>query len=493
MQLSPEKRQEAIKAAWEDGRLQYLLRNTQRKIKLAWNEARAKGFVKFYIEATRRLGKSSLLLMLFTEECRSKANVKCGFFAPVKDGLLDYIEKLIAITYQDCPDELRPYLDKTRFLLRFKHPAGDSVIVFRGSNNQQHRVRRGQEFNIAGVDEARDVDDLDELIDSVVMPSLFSTDGKLIISSTPADTRSHPLFEIRNIAKVEGWFIEIPIWEAHRLDPQIYPIDRINKWKEETLKKLDGQERWEREYECKWVVNRRKMAVPEWDSKTMVLSPGGDPYYQFYRRFHGLDWGYKDFTAIVFATLNFRKARLEFDGELTYSGKEVRSDLISERINLMNEDIWGKEFVRTPDFSVWSQVSDSADPILINELNKYKGMNFTPVKKAHTLEAMLNEFRVLVAQGKVVVRPSCQMLIHCLENGVWDNDRKKLDKDLFAHHFDHLMAAVYLTRMVDWNDNPIPRDFMIDGMRVIDLNFDKTRLDNDGLALQNAFGGSKRR
>lgn len=473
----------AIADSWDFGDLTYLMRNTQREIKRRWIESKKKSR-KFYIESTRRLGKSSLLLMLFTEECISLPNRKCGFFAPVKDGLLDYIEPLIQKTYEDCPEKWRPTFDKQRFMLRFKN---GSAIIFRGSNNQQHRVRRGQEFHVAGIDEARDVDNLTDLIDSVVFPALFSSDGYLIISSTPADTRSHPLHAIRTRAKVDGWLIEIPIWEAQKLDPSIYTMDRIKEWEEETLKAPDGRDIWEREYECKWVVNKRKMAVPEWDTPTMVQSFGRDPYYQFYHHYVGIDWGYKDFTAIVFATYNFRKARLEVDGELTYSGKDVRSDLISEKINTKAEHLWGVGH------TVWRQVSDSADPILINELNKFKGMNFVPVEKAHTLEAMLNEFRVLVASGKVLVDSKCQMMVHDLETAVWTDKRDKLDQDVFSHHFDHLMALVYLTRVLDVNSNPIPKDFMIDNVRVIELNFDKTTSTNDsGRALEVAFGGKRR-
>lgn len=481
--LSPSQRQEAIQWAWEDGFLTYLMRQTQRRIKNAWNESKKK-YRKFYIESTRRLGKSSLLLILFTEECLSSPNRKCGFFAPVKDGLLDYIEPLIEKTYSDCPAALRPTFDRQRFMLRFKN---GSAIIFRGSNNQQHRVRRGQEFHIAGIDEARDVDNLTDLIDSVVFPSLFSTDGYMIISSTPADTRSHPLFAIRTRAKAEGWLIEIPIYEAQKLDPQIYTKERIDEWKEETLKAPDGQEIWEREYECKWVINKRKMAVPEWSSETMVQSSGRDPYYQFYHHYVGIDWGYKDFTAIIFATYNFRKARLEVEGELTYSGKDVRTDLIADKMNTQQAHIWGA------DHRIWRQVSDSADPILINELNKFKGMSFMPVHKAHTLEAMLNEFRVMVAQGKIVVDPKCQMLVHDLETAVWTDKRDKLDQDVFSHHFDHLMALVYLTRVLDVNSNPIPKDFMIDNIRVIEMSFDKPGLNNTASAksLERAFGGKR--
>ena len=485
MLLTPELEQMAKEIAWEEGRLKYLMRFTQRKIKEAWIKSKEKSR-KFYIESTRRLGKSSLLLILMAEECLSAPNRKCGFFAPVKDGLLDYIEPLIAKTFQECPERFMPFFDRARFMLKFKN---GSSIIFRGANNQQHRIRRGQEFHVAGIDEARDVDHLTELIESVIFPSLFSTDGHLIISSTPADTRSHPLHTYKLQAELEEWIVKIPIEEASELDPKAYPLELIKEWKEETLKAPDGQDIWEREYECKWVVNRRKMAVPEWDTGKMVMSFSPDPYYEFYHHYLGLDWGYKDYTAVIFATLNFRKARLEVDGELTFSGKDVRSDWMSDRIALTYKHLYGKPI---HELLPYRQVSDSADPILINELNKYAGMNVVPVEKAHTLDAMLQEFRILVMQGKIVVSPKCSMLIHCLENGIWDDKRAKLDQDVLAHHFDHLMALVYLTRMIDWHSNPIPKDFMIDNVRVIELNFDSSKATGSGQALEKAFVGKRK-
>ena len=121
-------------------------------------------------------------------------------------------------------------------------------------------------------------------------------------------------------------------------------------------------------------------------------------------------------------------------------------------------------------------------------------MNFIPVEKAHTLDAMLNEFRCLVAAGKFIVNPKCPLTLHCLANAVWDDKRKKLDQDLFARHFDHLMQAIYMTRILDQATNPIPADYMVDGNRIIELNFDKRRAaTGDGLALQEAFRTAQRR
>jgi len=189
--------------------------------------------------------------------------------------------------------------------------------------------------------------------------------------------------------------------------------------------------------------------------------------YQFYHHYIGIDWGSKDFTAIIFATWDFKRAKLVVEGELTFSGTAVRSDKIADAINMMKLKLWGE------DASIYRMISDSADPILINELNGHPGMNCTPVYKEKSLEAMLNQFRMLVGTEKVEVGPSCPMVMSNLKSAVWDKTRTALDKDPYNHHFDHLMALVYLTRGLVPNENPIPKDFGVDGTRIIDLNFDK--------------------
>src|SRR4029077_14172507 len=88
------KTKNAIRYAWTKGVLDYRLRRSQRAIKLAWEDSKKRSR-KFYINSTRRLGKSSFLLHLMVEECIKKPNSRWAFFAPVKDGLLDYIEPII--------------------------------------------------------------------------------------------------------------------------------------------------------------------------------------------------------------------------------------------------------------------------------------------------------------------------------------------------------------------------------------------------------------
>lgn len=469
----------AMRLAWKTGRLDYRLRRSQYQIKQAWNESKTRSR-KFYINSTRRLGKSSFLLHIMAEECIKKSNSRWAFFAPVKDGLLDYIEPIIEKTFKDCPDDFKPKFDKNRFMFVF---ANGSSILFRGSNNQQHRVRRGLDLDGAGIDEGRDVDDLKDLVESVIFPALFSSNGYLILSSTPADSFSHDLYNYYQLADVEGWLYECNIEKAAELDPEEFPLDRIAEWKRET----DRDDVWQREYMCKWIIDSTRIAVPEWKND-FAQTYKKDIFYPFYHRYIGIDWGSKDFTALIFATWDFKRAKLVVEGELTFSGTAVRSDKIAEAINLMRLKLWGE------DSTIYRMISDSADPILINELNGHPGMNCTPVYKEKSLEAMLNQFRILVGTEKIEVSGTCPMTLSNLKSAVWDKQRIGLDKDPYNHHFDHLMALVYLTRGLVPNDNPIPKDFGFDGMRVIDLNFDKVgNMSTAAQAMQDAYKSVQRK
>lgn len=477
----PKERELAKRLCWKVGVLDYRRRNTQVYIQQQTELAKLRSR-KVYWEMTRRLGKSSELLQMFDEHCRKYPGWQAGYFAPVKEGLEDYIEPIITRTFEDCPEEDRPRLVG----LQLEYPNG-SRIIFRGANNKQHRNRRGLSLNETGIDEARAVDDLSELIDGVIMPAMYDTNGYLYISSTPADTRSHPLFHYRQLAEVEGWLVRLTIWQAHALDPLVYPLDRTLEWKAETLKGIDGIDVWNREYECEWVINKSRAAVPEW-KPAYIGKVVRDPFYRFYHHYIAIDWGYKDFTAVLFGTYLFRSTQLALESELAYSGTDVRSDKLADAIGRQAQKLWGEDWARA---SMWS---DSADPILINELNKYEGMNFQAVHKANTLEAMMNQFRVRVGTGGLLVSPECQLTLHGLANGVWDEKRKKLDQDAMARHFDHLMAAVYMERSIDTATNPIPPEFMIDGVKVINLNFDKEpHKSSDAKALEGAFGGAQRR
>ncbi len=71
---------------------------------------------------------------------------------------------------------------------------------------------------------------------------------------------------------------------------------------------------------------------------------------------------------------------------------------------------------------------------------------------------MVNEVRIMVMNGQILVNPRCKHLIGCLKYGVWDAKKKKFAHSKVYHHFDGLAALIYLVRNLAKTSNPIPAD-----------------------------------
>jgi hypothetical protein len=449
--------EDETRLAWETGTLGYRLRNVQKKVRQVWLKA-APAFLKFYIECTRRFGKSTFGLIWLSEDCIKNPGSVSAFFAPVKEGLRDYILPIIEKTFADCPDDLKPNLDSS---LTLTFPNG-SKIIFRGSNNQQHRTKRGNAFRRVFVDEGRDVDDLDNLIDSVVIPSLFSTMGRLMISSTPADSEDHPLHAVKQAAEREGWYFHCTIYDAHRYDPEDFPLERIEAWKKETTDKVA----WEREYMALWVKDPTKTVVPEWDDAYIQTVPR-DEFFPFYHKYDALDSGVTDKTAGLLAYYDFHRAKLIVEDEFTLQDAEVRTDKIAtlfkdKETALAYQTLHDRQNPKYRELAVnekvYRRVADNNNLILVNDLNSLHSLDFFPTRKDE-LVAMINMTREWVKDGRIIVAPGCKELIGCLKNALWDKKREKLAKSKVYGHFDALMALVYLVRNVDTGTNPIPKFF----------------------------------
>ena len=420
--------------------------------------AASKKSIKFYVECTRRLGKSTWGLLILTETCIKHPGSKAGFYAPVKEGLKDYIVPIVDKAFSDCPDDLKPTLDSS---LTLKFPNG-STIIFRGSNNQQHRVRRGNDLRIAFIDEARDVDDLDTLVESVVIPSLFTSEGRLIISSTPADTEDHPLYAIKQAAEKDGWYFKATIYDAGYYDPLDFPAERIELFKNETKDPIA----WQREYLAMWVKDPTKTVIPEWDDKYIQKSPR-DEYFPFYHKYDALDSGVTDKTAGLLAYYDFKRAILFVEDEFALEGSEVITKRISDEFKsresrLEYQTIHDRKSPLYRNLNqnqkVFRRVADNNNLVLINDLNSLYDLDFFGTGK-DSLEAMINLCREFVKDGRIIVDSRCTELIGCLRNGIWDKRREKLAKSKIFGHFDALMALVYLVRNVDQHTNPIPEFF----------------------------------
>jgi hypothetical protein len=315
------------------------------------------------------------------------------------------------------------------------------MIHFTGSNNKSYNTKRGNAYDLAACDEGRDIDDLEALIESVILPALFTTNGFLLLASTPADTEDSPLHSYYEQAVAGKWYSHYTIYDAAKWDPTHYPADRIAEWRKET--KEDHV--WQREYMAAWTRNASTVVIPEF-KKDYIKDVSRTEFFKYYHKYVALDTGVRDKTVGLFAYYDFIKSILVVEDEIVLSGDEVISARIASLVQAKELEL---EYVK-----VYRRIADCNNLIIINDMNRY-GLNFYPTNKGR-LEDMLGEVRVWIDNKKILIKPNCKELIGCLTNAVWNKQRTELGRSKVYGHFDALASLVYLVRNLDTTTNPIP-------------------------------------
>lgn len=157
-----------------------------------------------------------------------------------------------------------------------------------------------------------------------------------------------------------------------------------------------------------------------------------------------------DKTVTLFARYLFRPAKCYVEDELVLEKPDFTTEKLANQIKAKMSLLGYPKFTRA--------IADNNNPILIMDLNNIHGFAFYPTTKDE-LEAQVNEVRLWVSSGRVVVHPRCKELIGCLKNGVWNEKRTTFDQSKNFGHFDALAALMYLIRNIDVATNPIPATF----------------------------------
>jgi hypothetical protein len=129
-------------------------------------------------------------------------------------------------------------------------------------------------------------------------------------------------------------------------------------------------------------------------------------------------------------------------------GPKMTTKLLAEALRAKEHNLWG-------DKKVYRRVADNNNPLLLQDLASLHGISFAATTKDN-LDAMVNELRLYVGAGRVIIHPRCKHLIGCLKFGVWEETRRQFARSASFGHFDGLAALIYLVRNLDAVTNPIP-------------------------------------
>lgn len=452
MLLNQSQTQQASSLAWKTGNLNYLRRAHQKRQNVAWKKAR-KISRKFFGCENRGFGKSTDLF-IDGLEWSQRFVTDVYFIAPVERKLDDYLEPIRKKILRKCPTDFFYTYSASDNIFRF--PNGSRLLV-RGSNHQSYDDLRGGTCGLALVDEARGVDNLQDLIDNVMMPACGKAakenplNGFMKVESTPPPTTDHPLEHYYQEAEFGGYYYHSTIYECD------YPLNII-----EELKREAGGEQsmtWRIEYMAeRGLVDDTLKIVPEFDKVQNVISvPDINALKQkaehhFYRWFEAVDIGTVDKQYLCGGFYSFLDATLYIDFE--------RVSPKGETTKAFGDDLTKMEMQRNITGKVYLRVCDTNGAQLAMDLLESHKIAFYPTDKGRLVE-MVNKVSVFMGAMRIKISEDCPFLIGSLYNCVWkDHLKKEFARSKTYGHGDAIATLIYMVRNLV-ESNPIPNTFLV--------------------------------
>lgn len=431
---------------WLRGDLSWKLHEAQRTLDARYKLIQTQLFVG---NCSRQWGKSYWAVTKAIETAIKNPKAQIRYGAAFQSDLVDFIIPAFDKVMEDAPKSV-----KGRKVGKFYVFPNGSRIKLVGLDKNPNGLR-GNTLDLIIIDECGFVGNLDYIYKSIIIPAtLHRPNCKIILISTPPSTPAHTFVDYVQKAENEGAYVKLDIFT----NPLISEDD-IKRMADEMGGR--GSTTFRRECLCEFVTDSDLAIIPEWQDK-YVQEIERDEYFQYYHKYEGMDLGIKDFTALIFGHYDFKKAALIIEDELKMNGPSMNTLILKGAIKEKEKALWnnvdeqGKEIRDYNNNPVpYRRVSDTNWPILIADLSSLHSLTFIETSKDN-LEAMINEVRLMVQAGQIIIHPRCTQLIGCMKYGVWDTKKKAFARSTVYGHFDHLAALVYLVRNLAKHTNPIP-------------------------------------
>lgn len=446
-------RQLAVYELWRRGDLFYKLNATQRHI---YDAIEASKSTRYFLNCSRRLGKSFSLVARAFEVCLRKPNARVLYLAPFGQDAQKIVQDIALTLLSDAPPEFAPDFRTQDREYLFKN---GSTIRFKGVNGERAEFLRGGSADLVILDECGSMDNLDEVVNAVVQPMIGTTRGRIIFATTPASTAAHDSKKLYDECAAQGALSEYNLRWAMQL-PEDIKAEQLRVYGESEadipliLAGLAEPKttRAQREYWCKWVTESGQAIIPEFDAlaRQELVVPGTRPEY--FDAYVAMDPGHTDNTGILFAHFDARRQKIVVEGE--WLQRHAGTETIAAAIKAGEARLWG---IKTP----YMRVSD-VELRLIQDLTTQHGLPFIATVKKDSKGAVWN-MRQMVKNRTLEIRPECVNLIRQMETATWNrkatdfaDEVTEVDQEKVITHFDLVAALKYLCRMVNFQSNPYP-------------------------------------
>lgn len=488
--LTPEQKLEFTRQVhhrlWHAGDVSYKFHATQAAIFRSLNGSKER---QFFLLCSRRLGKTYMLLALAFMTCLRKAGARVLFLAPQARDAAEIATDTAAQLMADskhangeplfgCPAALRNKIEYKAQAKEFHFPNG-AILRLKGVNAEQADSLRGGATDLVILDEAGQMDNLDYIVKSVVLPMTLTTGGRILFATTPPVTPDHESKIIYDRLFELGATVKFTIRDAPHVpeDAKAEMLRELGERDEDIPAILAGEKMPKttaalRELFAEFVTDASMRVVPEFtlEVKRDVVKVVKPPAY--FDTYVAMDPGFNDRTGILFAYYDWNEGNIVVQSEALLH-KASTSD-IAKTIAETEYKLW------KDDHPPHLRVSD-VDPRLIKDLQERHGLVFMAADKQQSLAAV-NLVRTMVLNREIVIDSSCVQLVHQLENTIWNRKATDFERTTDGHG-DLLAALKYLCRHVNRYKNPYPpgyreRDRPVDEFRSPRKRFWAARTDH---------------
>lgn len=432
----------AIEVLWNRGNLDYRLDDLQREMKRQFYNSKRK--VNVWL-TSRRLGKSTLLCALAIERCIKSPGSIVKFLSPEMKQTRSLSSTIFNDLIKDAPKNLKPEFKTQEMLWRFPNK---SEIHLAGSDNGGAEKLRGAQADLCIVDEAGFCDNLKYAVRTILLPTMLTTGGKMILSSTPSIRADHEFNEFIEEAEINKVLVRKTIYDSPRYSSDFIESEILNQY---PGGKTDPEFR--REYLCEVFRSEELSVIPEFTEELQAEVVKDWPRPPHFDSYVAIDYGVRDLTVALFAYYDFRAGKIIVEDEVVMNGVRMNTAILAAAIKKKEGDLWHDKYTKQP-MAPYLRVSDN-NLLLIQDLQSQHGLNFIPTDK-HNKEGFLNQLRLLIQDKRIIIHPRCNTLINHLKHASWDKDRKKFRRSAALGHADCIDALLYLTRNVSLTKNPYP-------------------------------------
>lgn len=485
--------QQSRRVLWSAGRLKYKLDPLQVQMhtaaKGAFAQAPNSAERWFYFDCSRQVGKdwtSSVLVLETVYQVRRP--IRIVYAGATQVSVRELLVPNLVKLFDDCPPELLPReIQDGTFLKsadRLTWPWGAQVVMV-GMDLHPGRLR-GPATHAAVFSEAAFYSAFGDTLRSIVIPQLQTEpDGWWIIATTPPESAGHEIdTEWLPLAKRTGRHFHASIQDNPRLTPEAV---------EAQIRMVGGDAGRKstmvrRELFAEHVTEQSRQVIPEWqDVKGTSVREFTRP--QWVDCYVSLDPGIVHLCASQQGFYDFTTDTLYIEGDFAEAGLNTWDvalrlwarewqlwGTVPQKPKKLGEPEWQEALgeIRSyfyPDLPTptvplqrWNGQNTKAQPYirvsdtdkrLITDLYTQHGLLFQPAQKDNR-EAAINNLRLRIQQGKIVIHPRCIHTLAHLDGAIWNSKRTGFAESKTQGHWDALASLLYLDRTVQRGRNPYP-------------------------------------